>query len=63
LAAAGKSNGDIINELYLAALCRKPAASETEAAEKHIAAQTDRMQGLEDVCWALLNAKEFLFQH
>jgi hypothetical protein len=23
----------------------------------------DRMRGLEDVCWAILNANEFLFQH
>jgi hypothetical protein len=49
--------------LYLAALCRQPTDVELEAATKHIAAQPDRNQGLEDVCWALLNAKEFLFQH
>jgi hypothetical protein len=63
LAAAGKNDAEIISELYLVALCREPTATELEAATKHIAAQPDRNQGLEDVCWALLNAKEFLFQH
>ena len=63
LAAAGKSNDEIIAELYLAALCRQPTLPEMEAATRHLATQTDRLQGLEDVCWALLNAKEFLFQH
>jgi hypothetical protein len=63
LATAGKSNSEIIDELYLSALCRHPGPEEVAAAEKHIAAQPERMQGLEDVCWALLNAKEFLFQH
>ena len=63
LVAANKSNEEIITELYLAALCRQPTPPEVEAAVKHLAAQTDRLQGLEDVCWALLNAKEFLFQH
>jgi hypothetical protein len=63
LATAGKTDPEIINELYLTALCRLPGPAEMEAATKHIAAQPDRMQGLEDVCWAILNAKEFLFQH
>jgi hypothetical protein len=63
LAAAGKSNEDIIGELYMAALCRKPSEPEMAAATKHIANAGDRMRGLEDVCWALLNANEFLFQH
>lgn len=63
LATAGKSNEEIVRELYIAALCRPPESAELEAAVKHIAAQGDRLQGLEDVCWAVLNAKEFLFQH
>jgi hypothetical protein len=63
LATAGKSNAEIIDELYLSALCRHPGPEEVAAAEKHIAAQAERMHGLEDVCWALMNAKEFLFQH
>jgi hypothetical protein len=29
----------------------------------HIAGSKESMRGLEDVCWALLNANEFLLQH
>ena len=32
-------------------------------ATKHIAANKNRKQALEDVGWAILNSKEFLFQH
>lgn len=63
LASAGKNNQEIIDELYLSALARKPNDAERQAADKHITAQADRIQGLEDVCWAILNSKEFLFQH
>lgn len=63
LAAAGKTDEEIVSELYLAALCRKPSEPEMAAATKHIANAGDRMRGLEDVCWAVLNANEFLFQH
>jgi hypothetical protein len=63
MAAATKTDSDIVTELYLAALSRPPSEAELAAATKHVSAGTDRMQGLEDVCWALLNANEFLFQH
>jgi len=62
-AAAGKTNEEIIRELYLAALCRPPSELEMAAATSHITASSDRTRGLEDVCWALLNSNEFLFQH
>jgi len=63
LMKAGKNDAEIVSELYQVALCRQPQAEEIEVAEKHISAQEDRLQALEDVCWAILNAKEFLFQH
>jgi hypothetical protein len=72
--AAKKPDEEIIASLYLAALSRKPAAEELAAATRHITTsiggETDaakqvikRRQALEDVGWAVLNSKEFLFQH
>lgn len=61
--AAKKTDEEIITSLYLAALARKPAAAELDAAKKHIAAGKSRKEALEDVGWAILNSKEFLFQH
>ena len=60
---AGSSDDEIITTLYLAALCRNPAEAEMMASRKHIAASQDRTLALEDVGWAILNSKEFLFQH
>lgn len=59
----GKPDEEIITTLYLAALCRNPAEAEMAASQKHIAASQDRTLALEDVGWAILNSKEFLFQH
>ena len=58
-----KSDEQIISSLYMAALARNPAAAEMTAAKKHIANSKDRRLALEDVGWAVLNSKEFLFQH
>jgi len=60
---AGKTTPDVITELYLAAFSRKPSEPEMTAAANHVTASGDQVRGLEDVCWALLNANEFLFQH
>jgi len=60
---AGKSDEEIIRALYLAALCREPTTAEVSAAKAHIGNSKDRRQALEDVGWAVVNSKEFLFQH
>jgi hypothetical protein len=60
---AGKPHDEIIGELYLAAVCRRPSPKELEASLAHIAAKSDPIIALEDIAWAILNTNEFLFQH
>lgn len=59
LLTAGKSNREIVEELYLAALSRLPQQRETETALHAFAATSDRKQAAQDLLWALLNLKEF----
>lgn len=63
LIVAGKTDEEIVTTLYQLALARDPAAAEMEASKKHIAGSSERRPALEDIGWALLNSKEFLFQH
>jgi hypothetical protein len=61
---AGKLDGNqILQQLYLTALSRSPAEGEVKAALDHVAKHADRRKAWEDVQWALLNSKEFLFRH
>jgi hypothetical protein len=62
LLSAGRSNGAIIDELYLASLCRFPSAAEQSALEERVRKAAGRREGLEDVLWGLLNSKEFLLR-
>jgi hypothetical protein len=52
-----------IEELYLAAYARVPTEEERTIALGHIRHQREPRRGLEDVAWALLNSREFLFNH
>jgi hypothetical protein len=63
--AAGKSDEEIITTIYLAAVSRTPSTGEMETSKKHIASvpADQRRLALEDIGWAVLNSKEFLFQH
>jgi hypothetical protein len=63
LLAAGKSVREIHDEIYLAALCRKPQPVEVERALRYVAAKGDRREAMEDLLWAVLNTREFIFQH
>jgi hypothetical protein len=60
---SGASDDSIIRELYQVALSRQPTDAELNAALTHIEGTPDRRLGLEDIGWAVLNMKEFLFQH
>jgi Protein of unknown function (DUF1549)/Protein of unknown function (DUF1553) len=61
--AAGGTTEDAIKQLYLAALCRLPTDAEMASAMAHAKTRPDPAIALEDICWALLNTDEFLFQH
>jgi hypothetical protein len=61
--AEGRTDEQVVQDIYLAAFCRKADADEMGVALGHIASSGDRTAGLEDVLWAVLNANEFLFQH
>jgi hypothetical protein len=62
LLASGRSNQEIIEELYWVALTRAPTAAELEKTCKYLKDSADRRLALEDVTWGLLNAKEFLLR-
>ena len=53
----------IITELYYAAFSRPPTQSELQYAASYIRRTGDRRQAFHDLAWALMNAKEFVFQH
>ena len=59
----GLADSEIVDELYGRALSRKPDASEREALDAYLRAETaagrTRRQGLANVLWTLLNTKEF----
>jgi hypothetical protein len=62
LLSAGKSDEQIIEELYWSALTRPPTDDEMKTMTAHVASSKDRRKALEDVLWALLNAKEFVLR-
>ncbi len=53
----------IIDEFYLAALCRPPTPREQAAALKLLTAAPSPKEGAEDLMWGLLNTREFMFNH
>ena len=63
LLATTKPDAEVVSELYLATLSREPDAVELERAKSYLAAAQDKRRALEDLAWAMLNAKEFLFRH
>jgi Protein of unknown function (DUF1553)/Protein of unknown function (DUF1549) len=61
--AAGRPHTQVIEQLYRAADCRLPTDIEMQAALAHIVRKENSSDGVEDMCWALLNTEEFLTQH
>ena len=64
LAAARGNRRELVRSIYLMLLSRYPTASESASAEKSM--QTggpNLMQSANDLTWALINTKEFLYRH
>jgi hypothetical protein len=53
----------ILGDLYMAALSRPPNEAEAKLSLAHVAKGADKRKAWEDVQWALINSKEFLFRH
>jgi hypothetical protein len=61
-----KSPAEIIERLYLTVLSRAPTDQEQEKLLAAVAAAKEPAlvkETLEDIFWALLNSKEFIFNH
>lgn len=75
LAKSDASDEEKVTDIYLAAFSRKPTAEEVSAAVaylnepvldadgKPVAEAKSRQQNIQDLIWALMNSKEFLFNH
>ena len=53
----------MLEELYLATLSRLPAEEDVKVSLEYLAKNADKRKAWEDVHWALINSKEFLFRH
>ena len=58
-----KPGADVIDQLFLAAFGRPPSASERTRLEGEFADAGGREAAYRDLFWALLNSKEFAFNH
>jgi hypothetical protein len=59
-----RSDEDKVRELYLWVYSREPVAEELQIALAHLAKHEQNKQvAYEDILWALINTKEFLFNH
>jgi hypothetical protein len=61
--AAGRTPGEIIDELFVRCDGRRPTERERIETLVTVLDAPDRKQALEDVFWALLNSPEFIFNH
>lgn len=59
----GASADEIIEEFYIRCLSRRPTEKEQQELAEILAEQPRMEQGLEDIFWALLNSREFIFNH
>lgn len=60
LIESAATDGEIIEELSLAALGRFPQPQEKKVFEEMISARSSRREALEDLLWGLINAPEFV---
>jgi len=60
---AERKDEEKIDDLYHWAFARPPVEEEKKVALDYLGKAADRQKAFEDVVWALINTKEFLFNH
>jgi hypothetical protein len=60
---ASHSPEENVRSIYLGVFSREPAGDELSVALGHIERAKNKQQAYEDILWALVNTKEFLFNH
>jgi hypothetical protein len=63
LLGEGKTPEEVIDSIFIRALSRLPSAEEKARLMGVVSDAGDPNVGLEDVFWAVLNSREFVFNH
>jgi hypothetical protein len=63
LLRSGASREEILTNLYLATLARRPTAAEVGLLSNYVSRQQDPQQGYAGALWILLNSGEFVLNH
>jgi hypothetical protein len=63
LIEAKTPHNELVTELYLAALCRLPTEPELELSREILKQSPSPQECYQDLLWALINSKQFLFVH
>jgi hypothetical protein len=60
---AGKTPEQVVESIYIRCLSRRPAGDELQKLMAVVTESATPQAGLEDVFWAVLNSREFVFNH
>jgi hypothetical protein len=63
MTAEKKTPDQIIETIYIRCLSRKPTAPELEKLHAILVQEKNQQQALNDIFWAVLNSREFVFNH
>jgi hypothetical protein len=63
MVSKGKTDSEIVRDLYLRALTRLPSDGEEQFWSRTLNANVPRREALEDFLWTLLNCREFAYNH
>jgi hypothetical protein len=63
LLASGKKPAEMVEELYLTILSRRPTPEELKTVAQFVEATPSKRDAAVDISWALINSPEFLYRH